>query len=50
MVIVSETAEGYSLIVSNVAHGRIQVDSEVDGEKRQISAGLNGDGIIQGGY
>ena len=50
MVIVLGRASGYSLMIGNVAHERVQAESEMDGERRQVSAGLNEDGITQGGY
>ena len=48
MIVVSGRTKGYLLIIGNVAQERVQVESKRDGEKRQVSAGLNGDRITQG--
>jgi hypothetical protein len=50
MIVVSGRTKGCLLIIGNVAQERVQVESKMDGEKRQVSTGLNGDEITQGEY
>ena len=50
MIVVSGRPKGCLLIMGNVVKERVQVESKMDGEKRQVSTGLNGDEISQGEY